>query len=232
MVYVANFLHDINKGRTRLKGLFITFEGGEGAGKSTQIKLLAEHLQAKGLDVVITREPGGTPGAEAVRAMLLAGEAEIMGPLAEAGLFAAARCDHMEQVISPALKAGKVVLCDRFIDSTRVYQGAILSADVITFLEECAIGNIRPQLTFILDLPAKIGMSRIAKRRNKTVKVDRFEKESLAVQEARRQAFLAIAAKEPERCKVINASHSKNAVADEIFKIIDTYLGGTENANG
>lgn len=231
VLWFYNLILEQFEGALDLKGLFITFEGGEGAGKSTQIKLLADHLQARGMEVVLTREPGGTPGAEAVRIMLLSGEAEAMGSLAEAGLFAAARRDHVDQVIAPALKAGKAVLCDRFIDSTRVYQGATLSTDILGFLEDCAIGDIVPQLTFVLDLPADIGMRRAAKRRNKATKkrnkaakVDRFEKDTLPIQEERRLAFLSIAAGEPERCKVVDATLPINEIAAEIAEITDAYM--------
>src|SRR5262249_28317962 len=143
-------------------GLFVTFEGGEGAGKSTQIRRLAETLKARGHDVLVTREPGGSPGAEAVRHVLLSGAAEAFGTRMEAFLFAAARNDHFEEVIRPALLAGKVVLCDRFMDSSRVYQGITgnLEPDFIDALQRVAINGIVPDCTLILDIPAKVGLER------------------------------------------------------------------------
>ena len=139
-----------------MQGCFITFEGGEGAGKSTQINALAEYLRKKDYEVIVTREPGGTAGSEAVRYVLLSGYAEKYGAIVESVLFAGARADHVSELIAPALKAGKIVLCDRYIDSTRVYQGGGFSdsENYISLLEKTAILNCKPDLTFILDLPA------------------------------------------------------------------------------
>ena len=149
------------------RGHFITFEGGEGTGKSTQAKLLAARLKSLGIDVLLTREPGGSPGAEAVRHVLLSGAAKPLGPYAEAILFAAARDDHVRCAIRPALERGTWVISDRFADSTRVYQGALGNIDpkLIRRLEQITIGGTRPNLTFILDLPAEIGLKRAARRR-------------------------------------------------------------------
>ena len=149
-------------------GFFITFEGGEGAGKSTQIKRLAERLRTKKYDVMVTREPGGSPGAEAVRHVLLSGLAEPFGPKMEALLFAAARSDHVEQVIRPAIERGAVVLCDRFIDSSRVYQGATGGLDpaYVDALQRVAINGMVPNLTLIFDIDPTEGLRRAAERRN------------------------------------------------------------------
>ncbi len=200
------------------KGLFITFEGGEGAGKSTQITRLAETLRERGHEVLVTREPGGSPGAEAVRHVLLSGAAEPFGPAMEAILFASARSDHVEQVIRPAVKAGKIVLCDRFMDSSRVYQGVTGNLDpaFMTRLEEVAINGMVPDLTLILDLPAETGMARAMARRGASGIADRYEKEELATQDRRRQAYLAIAAREPDRCKVVDASAGMDEVMEHI----------------
>lgn len=208
-----------------MAGLFITFEGGEGAGKSTQIRRLAAHLEKRGIDTLVTREPGGSPGAEAVRHVILSGAAEAFGPAMEAVLFAAARNDHVEQMIRPALDAGKIVLCDRFIDSGRVYQGVTgkLDPSFMQALERVAIDGIMPNLTLILDLPAKQGLARALARRGEE-RADRFEKETLSFHETRRDAFLDIAAAEPERCKIIDADRSEQAVSAEIIAIVDRLL--------
>lgn len=199
------------------KGFFITFEGGEGAGKSTQIARLERKLREKRYDVVVTREPGGSPGAEAVRAVILSGAVEPLGTTMEAILFAAARADHIEQVIRPALERGGIVLCDRFVDSSRVYQGATGDVDpeVLAELERATVGPFMPDLTLVFDLDPQIGMRRAAARRGAS-SPDRFEKETLDMQEVRRAAFLAIAAREPERCMVINAAHGPDAVEDQV----------------
>lgn len=208
-----------------MTGLFITFEGGEGAGKSTQIALLAEHLRTLGLDPLITREPGGSAGAEAVRHVILSGNAESYGPAMEALLFAAARADHVDQLIRPALTDNRIVLCDRFIDSTRAYQGVTgnLGTNYMAAIERIAIDGAMPDLTIILDIPAKQGLSRANKRRGSDV-ADRFEKEAIAVHEARRQAFLAIAKAEPERCKVINADRAQEVISADIITVTDEIL--------
>ncbi|MBB5701852.1 dTMP kinase [Ochrobactrum daejeonense] len=208
-----------------MSGLFITFEGGEGAGKSTQIALLAKHLREDGFDPLITREPGGSPGAEAVRHVILSGSAEEYGPAMEALLFAAARADHVDELIRPALKEGRMVLCDRFIDSSRVYQGVTgnLDSTYMAAVERIAIDGAMPDMTIILDIPAEKGLLRAGKRRGGET-ADRFEKEDIAVHEARRQAFLAIAEAEPERCTVIDADRSQNEIAAEIADKVDFVL--------
>lgn len=212
-----------------MSGLLITFEGGEGAGKSTQIPLLADHLKKRGFDVVVTREPGGSPGAEAVRHVILSGAAEAYGPAMEALLFAAARSDHIDQKIRPALDAGQIVLCDRFIDSSRVYQGISgnLDQQFMQSVERITVAGTLPDLTFILDIPAEKGLARAGLRRGDEA-ADRFEKETIATHEARRQAFLAIARAEPQRCKVIDADRPVETISAEIAAWTDALLQSCE----
>ncbi len=206
-----------------MAGRFITFEGGEGAGKSTQVRRLAAYLTDRGHDVTVTREPGGTPIAEAIRDFILSGKAKVLGPESEAVLFAAARADHVDKVIRPALAGGAFVLCDRFIDSTRVYQGSADGVDpmVVRALERVAVGDTRPDLTIILDVPADVGMRRTAER---TASPDRFESDNLEKHELRRQAYLEIARKEPQRCVVVDAARTEEEVAEAIRRIVDLRL--------
>lgn len=214
-----------------MSGLFITFEGGEGAGKSTQIALLASHLRERGFEVLITREPGGSAGAEAVRHVILSGGAEQYGPAMEALLFAAARADHVDQLIRPALEQGEIVLCDRFIDSSRVYQGVTGNLDVsfMTALERITVDGVMPDLTIILDIPAEKGLARAGTRRGDEA-ADRFEKEDVRVHEVRRQAFLAIAKAEPERCKVVDAERPQDEIATEIASIVELHFKNREQS--
>ncbi len=208
-------------------GLFVTFEGGEGAGKSTQIRLLAAALRERGLTVLMTREPGGSNGAEAVRHVLLSGAAEAYGIRMEAILFAAARSDHVEQVIRPALSEGTVVLCDRFMDSSRVYQGITgnLEQSFIEALERVAVNGVVPDCTIIFDLPAAIGLERARKRSaGPDEQPDRFEKEELQTHEKRREAFLDIAEREPLRCRVVDATKTQEAIAAEVLAIVEPLL--------
>lgn len=198
------------------RGLFITFEGGEGAGKSTQIKRLADKLRRKGYDTLVTREPGGSPGAEALRHVILSGAAEPFGPRMEALLFAAARSDHVEQVIRPAVERGAVVLCDRFVDSSRVYQGAAEEDRAfVGVLERVAVNGLMPDMTLIFDIDAEIGLGRAAARRG-AGEADRFEKETLEIHQRRRAAYLEIAAAEPDRCLIIDAAASEEEVEDMV----------------
>ncbi len=215
-------------------GLFVSFEGGEGAGKSTQIRRLAEQLRERGHEVLVTREPGGSPGAEAVRHVLLSGAAEMFGTRMEAILFAAARNDHVEGVIRPALARGTIVLCDRFMDSSRVYQGVTgnLEPDYIEALQRVAVNGVVPHCTLILDIPAKVGLERARKRASAVTAPDRFEKEEMQTHEKRREAFLDIAAREPERCHVIDAQKSEDEIAAEIARIVDKRLGAANIAAG
>ncbi len=212
--------------RSYVSGYFITFEGGEGVGKTVQISLLAEYLSHKGYDVVTTREPGGTAGAEAIRHILLSGKIQQYGPLIEAVLFTAARVDHVTEVIAPSLQKGKIVLCDRFIDSTRVYQGLndTVSSSLLSVLECIALNGILPHLTFLLDMPAVCGMKRANLRRKKTAEIDYFEKDQLEIQEQRRQAFLQLAKREPHRFRVIDATGSVEAIAHQIKNICHQVL--------
>jgi dTMP kinase len=214
----------------RLKrGLFLTFEGGEGSGKSTQVRLLAENLRADGLDVVVTREPGGSPAAEIIRDVLLSGVAEKYGPELEAILFSAARRDHVETIIRPAISRGAIVLCDRFLDSTRAYQGAagILPPDYISGVETIAVDGLLPDLTFLLDLPVEQGLKRAHARRDAHAIPDRFEKESLQIHESRRRAYLAIAVKEPDRFVLIPANREPRTITNEITLVVRTHIAAS-----
>nr|WP_289852179.1 dTMP kinase [Rhizobium sp. SSA_523] len=209
--------------------MFVTFEGGEGAGKSTQIRRLADALKRRGYEVLVTREPGGSPGAEAVRHVLLSGAAQEFGVRMEALLFAAARNDHVEAVIRPALAAGKVVLCDRFMDSSRVYQGITgnLESGFVDALERVAIDGLRPDLTLILDLPAETGLARARRRSDEAGEggaPDRFEREELEVHEMRRQAFLDIAAADGARCRVIDADRPLEVISADILAAAEAVL--------
>jgi dTMP kinase len=208
-----------------MPGRFITLEGGEGVGKSTQAQLLAERLAGLGIDVVKTREPGGSPGAEIVRDIVLSGLAKPFGPQAETLLFAAARRDHVESLIRPALAADKWVICDRFIDSTRVYQGILGKAGrpLVRALERITVGDAMPDLTVILDLPADVGLARARARRGGDAP-DRFEGEDLGFHKRLNAAFREIAAEEPGRCVVIDANRPAEAVAADIWaKVADRF---------
>lgn len=204
-----------------MRGRFITFEGGEGTGKSTQAALLGQRLRAMGIAVVLTREPGGSPGAEVIRHVLLSGAAKALGPEAEAILFAAARDDHVSTTIEPALARGRWVISDRFADSTNVYQGAIGQVDPLLLggLHRITIGKLKPDLTFILDVPADIGLAR-AKQRRGEAGADRFEAESLEFHEKLRDAYLHLAAGEPDRCVLIDAREPQSAVATRIWETV------------
>jgi dTMP kinase len=206
-------------------GRFITFEGGEGTGKSTQASLLANRLETLGLHVLLTREPGGSPGAEIMRHVLLSGAAKPFGAEAEAMLFAAARDDHVQCTIQPALAGGKWVVCDRFADSTRVYQGVVGAVDerFIRALERVSVGELNPDLTFVLDVPVQLAMERAAERRGGT-KPDRFEAEDVEFHDKLREAYLALAAAAPQRCVIIDASTSKETVAKRIWDTVNSRL--------
>ena len=204
-----------------MRGRFITFEGGEGTGKSTQAALLAQRLRAMGIGVVLTREPGGSPGAEIIRHVLLSGAAKALGPDAEAILFAAARGDHVVTTIEPALARGRWVVSDRFVDSTMVYQGALGQVDPLLLggLRRVTIGKLKPDLTFILDLPAEVGLERASARRG-AEGADRFEAESLDFHEKLREAYMRLAASEPDRCMLIDAREGHAAVATRIWDTV------------
>lgn len=212
-------------GKTQQKGKFITFEGGDGVGKSTQIKCLAARLEGIGARTLVTREPGGSTGAEAVRHVLLSGAAEPFGTDMEAILFAAARSDHVEQVIKPALAGGIFVLSDRYFDSSRVYQGITGKVDdaMMQSLINIACEGAWPDLTIILDLLPEESLRRLSERRGQGA-ADRYEKEDMDKQLARREAFLAIAAQEPERCVVIEAHRSIDEIEAAIWFVVTSRL--------
>ena len=211
--------------RANAPGFFVTLEGGEGAGKSTQARMLAERLENIGYMTLTTREPGGSPTAEKLRDVLLSGAVAPLGPAAEAIVFSAARIDHLDKTIRPALARGYVVICDRFADSTRAYQGALGNLDprLMHALESVTVGPTRPDLTLVLDLPAETGLTRASARRGKGA-VDRFEAENLAFHQGLRQTFLEIAAAEPSRCVVIDARQPPDTVAASIWSAIEPRL--------
>ena len=200
------------------RGRFITFEGGEGSGKSTQIGILAERLNNTGLRAIVTREPGGSPGAEIIRHLVLSGMGKLLGADAETLLFAAARDDHVHAVIAPALEQGIWVLCDRFSDSTRVYQGKLgeVLPGLLNAMERVTIGDLKPDLTIILDVPVEVGMQRASVRRGSAAP-DRFEAEDIAFHQRLRDAYRQIAADDPTRCVLIDAATDANAVAAQIW---------------
>ena len=208
-----------------MRGKFITFEGGEGTGKSTQAAILAQRLETLGVLVRLTREPGGSPGAEIIRHVLLSGAAKPLGADVEAMLFAAARDDHVQCTILPALESGKWVICDRFADSTRVYQGILGNVDqrIIKVLERVSIGDLAPDLTVILDVPVSFGIER-AKERRGTAEPDRFEAENVEFHQQLRDGFLSIAAKEPDRCVVVDATPAKEEVANTVWTMVQSRL--------
>lgn len=208
-----------------MRGHFITFEGGEGSGKSTHTVTLAARLKEAGIEVVLTREPGGSPGAEIIRHILLSGIAKPLGAETEAILFAAARDDHVRNTILPALEDGKWVICDRFIDSTRVYQGALgkVDAKLIRGLERVTVGDAVPHLTFLLDVPAPVGLAR-AKTRRGTGTADRFESESVEFHEQLRSAYRALAEREPKRIVVIDGRAPREVVAERIWRTVQQRL--------
>jgi dTMP kinase len=214
-----------------MRGHFITFEGGEGSGKSTHAATLAQRLKAAGIDIVLTREPGGSTGAEIIRHIILSGIAKPLGAETETILFAAARDDHVRNTIVPALETGRWVICDRFIDSTRVYQGILGKVDgkLIRSLERVTVGAAMPELTFILDVPASVGLARAKSRRGAGV-ADRFEAESVEYHEHLRQAYLALAKLEPKRCIVVDGRAPREVVADRIWAAVSERLLGAPAA--
>jgi dTMP kinase len=207
-----------------MPAVFITFDGGEGAGKTTHIKLLAARLEASGLALVLTREPGGSEGAEQLRSLLVEGATGRWSAEAEALLNYAARDSHLRDKIRPALAAGQSVLCDRFMDSTRAYQGYAGGCDLalIDAMERVVVGETRPDLTLIFDLDPKIGLER-AKGRGDSAE-DRYERKGLEFHERLRDGFLAIAKAEPERCKVIDGSLPIDKIETIIWREVSKVL--------
>lgn len=206
-----------------MKGLFVTLEGPEGAGKSTNREYLAERLRACGVDVVLTREPGGTPLAERIRELLLTPADEPMAVDTELLLVFAARAQHLAQVIRPALERGAVVLCDRFTDATYAYQGGGrgLSIERIAQLEVFVQGELRPDLTLIFDLPVEVGLARAAARG----RLDRFEQEGLSFFESVRRAYLDRAKAAPSRYRIIDAGQPLNVVQQDVQALIPDLMG-------
>ena len=212
------------------EGKFITFEGGEGSGKSTQARLLADRLKARGIDAVLTREPGGSPFAERVRALLLDPATPSHSALSEALLFYAARADHLDKTIRPALAAGRWVICDRFSDSTRVYQGVAggLGGDALDALERLVVAPTQPELTFILDLAPGDGLARARARGAApgvaSADTDPFERRDPQFHERLRAGYLAIAEAEPQRCVLIDGAGAPDTIAAEIWGHVERRL--------
>ena len=200
-------------------GRFITFEGGEGAGKSTQLKRVVARLQAAGREVVATREPGGSPGAESIRELVLKGAADRWSPVTETLLMYAARRDHIERVIRPGLERGAWVICDRFADSTRAYQGGAghVAPELIAAMETHILEATRPDLTLIFDMPVEIGLQRAHERAGSEM---RFESKGAAFHERLRAAFLEIARAEPQRCAIIDACGTLDEVEAEVWATV------------
>ncbi len=203
-------------------GIFITFEGVEGCGKTTQLARLREHLESKGYEVEVTREPGGTEIAEKIRTILLDPANHRLSPTTELLLYAAARAQHVDERVRPALEAGRAILSDRFADSTTAYQGAgrDLAPETIRMLHRCATRGIWPGLTIVIDVDPEMGLQRARSNR----RLDRIEGETLAFHQRVRDGFLKIAKDEPARVRVVDGSQSIETVADEIRKIVDDYL--------
>jgi len=204
-------------------GLFITFEGIDGAGKSTQLKLLAERLRQNDRDVTVTREPGGSTGAEEIRKLLVEGEPDRWSAETEIMLFTAARRDHVERLISPALAEGKIVLCDRFVDSTRAYQGTDDLRAMVDTLHELVI-DTSPALTFVFDMDPEAALRRADARMSLE---DRFERKGITFQKNLRQRFRQIADAEPDRCRLIDASGSQDEIANTVWAELKRVLEET-----
>lgn len=218
-----------------MRGLFITFEGGEGSGKTTQLKTLLGHLRSVGRDVVETRDPGGTAIGNQIRGLLLDGENARMDSLTELLLYEASRTQLVQEVVQPALAAGRILLCDRFTDSTVAYQGygRGLDLDLIGRLNAAATRDIRPDLTFFLDLDPVVGLERVKRRLAPSrASRDRLEGETLAFHERVRQGFRALAATEPERVIALDAVQSLLELAAEIRRRVEARLGPMEVASG
>jgi dTMP kinase len=205
------------------QGRFITFEGGEGAGKSTQVALLVDRLRARGLEVVRTREPGGSEGAEEIRAIALNGDAARWSPMTETMLMFAARSDHLDKTIRPALSEGRWVVCDRFADSSRAYQGAGggTPADFIEALDDAVVGATQPDLTLVFDLPVEVGLERAFGR---GLFETRFESKGVAFHERLRARFLQIAQEKADRCVVIDAVGDIATIEARVWAAVEARL--------
>ena len=203
-------------------GRFITLEGGEGAGKSTQIQVVKDYLEARGIDVIVTREPGGTPVGQEIRNLLVSGDKDKWSPLSETLLILADRAAHLERIIRPALADGKYVVCDRFFDSTRAYQGIAggLGLEVIHNLQQPVLVTTLPDVTLLLDIDPEKGLSRAQERGGDL----RFESKTLAYHQTLRQAFLDFAKQEPERMVVIDADRDIEAVSTDIITVLGERL--------
>ena len=203
--------------------LFITFEGGDGSGKSTQVNLLKDYLDNLNFETIKTREPGGTPSAEILRDLLTTGEVEKWTPMSEALLMWASRYEHLIQVIEPALNSGKNVICDRFYDSTYAYQGVAhnLGIDKMEKLKKIIIGDIEPDVTFVLDIDPKVGLKRSLDRSNQE---NRFESYNIDFHNKIRSAFLEIAKKNKNRCVVVDASLNEQEISNLIITVIDNLI--------
>jgi dTMP kinase len=213
------------------RGLFISFEGGEGAGKTTQIELLRTNLKDRGYDVVKTREPGGTPDAEKIRDLLVQRDGGSWSPVAELLLFFAARNHHVENLIKPSLAVGRTVITDRFADSTRAYQsfGRGMPLEIIDTVNKLSLGDFEPDLTFILDIETEEGLRRSTKSMSASTDVrrkteDRFETVGLEFHRRIRQGFLSLAQIYPQRCKVIDAAQPVDKVAADVWAIVEQKL--------
>lgn len=205
------------------RGHFISFEGGEGAGKSTQVRLLSERLVSLGYQTLLTREPGGSPLGEKIRRYLLEGKVKSYGPIAETLLFYTARLDHLNSLILPNLDKGVWVISDRFADSSRAYQGAASGVDdgIFDALDRIVIGNNQPELTIIIDMPVEAAMKRVRERQARDgIEADRFEAEDLDFHEKLREGFLKIAATHSNRCVIVDGNLSRSAVADLVWQIV------------
>lgn len=212
------------------RGRFISLEGGEGSGKSTQISRLAQYLESKGVDVLITREPGGTPAAESIRNLLVTGEPDRWDAMSELLLLYAARRDHVERLVKPALERGLWVISDRFADSTMAYQGYAmgLGADAVETAHRLALGDFEPDLSLILDLSVEVGLERAAKRMADHPEAEnRYERMGVSFHNVLREAFLDIAQSNPARCAVIDANDDLNGVATAIAATVQDRLGAS-----
>lgn len=220
------------KDASMTRGRFITFEGGEGAGKSTQAALLADRLRAHGLEALVTREPGGTPFAEQVRDMILSRATAPHGALAEALLFYAARAEHLAALVRPALQRGAWVISDRFSDSTRAYQGAaggVAAADLAD-LERIVVGADGPDLTVLLDLPVDVGLARATNRREGASAADAYEARRVEFHSRLRDGFLELARAHPERIHVLDANRSVATIADDVWALVRGRLPAGDGA--